>query len=116
MRARRQRWEEDVRRRFRQLVAQVVRAECLLRLRREGEAPDPRLVWMDLGQDTRSGWHHADLFRQHLGLDLIDLVRAGPPGADERSDGELAHVRSDTGGKLVDLIVEWRDTALGGEA
>lgn len=111
-RARRDRWEADVRRRFRILVAQTLRAECLLRLRHDGEAPDPRLVWMDLGQDQLSGWHNAELFREHLALDLTDLLPSGPPGFDERPDRELARVRAQTGQALVDLIVEWRDTAL----
>ncbi len=111
-RARRDRWEADIRRRFRILVAQTVRAECLLRLRHDGEAPDPRLVWMDLGQDQLSGWHNAELFREYLALDLTELLPSGPPGFDERPDRELARVRAQTGQALVDLIVEWRDTAL----
>lgn len=115
LRARRQRWEDDVRRRFRILVAQAVRAECLLRLRRDGEAPDPRLVWMDLGQDQPSGWHHAELFRQHLGIDLGELLPSGPPGADDRNDRTLGRVRADTGGAVVELIMEWKDTAMGEE-
>jgi hypothetical protein len=114
LRARRERWEDDVRRRFRVLVAQAVRAECLLRLRRDGEAPDPRLVWMDLGQDQQTGWGQAELFRQHLALDAGDLLTSGPPGADDRGDRALALVRADTGQALVDLILEWRDMVLGG--
>lgn len=114
LKARRQRWEDDVRRRFRQLVARAVRAESILRLRRDGEAPDPRLVWMDLGQDQLSGWHHAELFRQHLAIDPADLVPTGPPGADDGTDRELSRVRADTGQALVNLILEWRSVALEG--
>jgi hypothetical protein len=114
--ARRQRWDADVRRRFRLLVAQAVPAESELRLRRDGEAPEPRLVWMDLGLDQVSGWHNAELFRQHLGLSLTELLPSVPAGVDERPDRVLARVRADTGQALVDLIVEWRDTALPGRS
>ena len=100
-------------RRFRILVARAVRAECLLRLRRDGEAPDPRLVWMDLGQDQLTGWHNADLFREYLALDLTELLPSGPPGFDERPERELTRVRTQTGQALVELIVEWRDRSLG---
>ena len=61
--ARRKRWEEQIRRRFRALVVQAIRAEQLLRRHSDGEAPDPRLVWLGLGQDVMSGWQHAELRR-----------------------------------------------------
>ena len=77
-------------------------------MRADGEAPDPILTWHAIVYDQPSGWHHADLFRQHLGLDLVDIVPRGGPGADGRSDRELARVRPDTGRELVELIREYR--------
>lgn len=58
---------------------------------------------------------NAELFRQHLAIDLAELVSMGAPGADDRSDGELARFRADTGQALVDLVLEWRSVALEGD-
>lgn len=69
---------------------------------------------MDLGQDQLSGWQHAELFRQHLAIDLAALVPTGAPGADDRNDRELTRVRADTGQALVELILEWRSVAVEG--
>lgn len=106
--ARRERWEADVRRRFRRLVTQAVNAESVLRLRRDEEPPEARLIWLELGQDEHSPWHYGDLFRQHLRVELTDLLSASSTGADSRSDRELARVREETGAVLLKLMEEWR--------
>jgi hypothetical protein len=67
---------------------------------------------MDLSQDSESGWNNADLFRQYLDLDVGDLLPNGGPGADDRSDRELARVRTETGRELVALIHEWMAIAM----
>ena len=105
--ARRERWEHLVRRRLKQLVVRAINAESVIRLRRDGESPDPQLVWMDLTQDAKDGWINADVFRQWLDLELADLLPHGGPGMEDRSDRELAKVRVDTGRELVRLIEEW---------
>ena len=104
---RRERWERQIRQRFRQLVARAINAEAVIRMRRDGEPPDPQLVWMDLTQDTQHGWENADLFRQHLGLEVADLLPRRGPGADDRGDRELGRVRVDAGKQLIDLVHEW---------
>jgi hypothetical protein len=80
-------------------------------MRRDGEVPDPQLVWMDLIQDTKYGWANADPFRQWLDLELASLLPRGGPGADERSDRELLRARVDAGKELVALIKEWMAVA-----
>jgi hypothetical protein len=110
--ARRERWEREIRRRFRRLVLRSINAESIVRVRRDGEAPDPQLVWMDLIQDTKNGWINADPFRLWLDLDLSDILPRGAPGADDRSDRELVKVRVDMGKELVDLIQEWMGVAM----
>lgn len=106
--SRREQWEQRVRQQFRSLVREAVRAEQVVRMRVDGEAPDPTLTWHAIIQDQLSGWHHAELFRQHLGLDLAEVIPRGGPGADDRTDRELGRVRSYTGRELVDLIKEYR--------
>jgi hypothetical protein len=110
--ARRERWERQIRRRFRQLVLRTINAESIARLRRDGETPDPQLIWMDLIQDAKNGWVNADPFRLWLELDLTEILPRGRPGADERSDRELATVRVDAGKELVALIQEWMAVAI----
>jgi superfamily II DNA or RNA helicase len=112
--ARRDQWERDVRQQFRHLVTRAVRAEQQLRLRDDGEAPEASLVWLNLTRDQQSGWQHADLLRQHLGVELADLLPRGGPGADERPSRELVKLRAETGRALVDLILKWREVALPG--
>jgi hypothetical protein len=109
---RRDRWDRRIRQKFRVLVIRAINAESLRRRNRDGEAPDPQLVWMDLSQDSESGWNNADLFRQYLDLDVGDLLPNGGPGADDRSDRELARVRAETGRELVALIHEWMAIAM----
>jgi hypothetical protein len=104
--ARRERWERHIRRRFRRLVASALNAEAVIRLRRDGEPADPQLLWLHLNQDANTGWNNADLFRQHLGLELGEVLpRANP--ADQRSERELARVRPQTGKELLALVKEW---------
>jgi superfamily II DNA or RNA helicase len=110
--ARRERWERGIRRRFRQLVVRAINAEAVIRMRRDGEPPEPQLVWMDLTQDTQHGWENADPFRQWLDLELTDVLPRGGPGADDRGDRELARVRADGGRELVELIQEWMAVAM----
>jgi len=105
--ARRERWERQIRRRFRQLVVKTINAESVVRMRRDGEIPDPQLVWMDLLQDTKHGWINADPFRQWLELELEDILPRGGPSADNRSERELLRARVDAGKELVALIKEW---------
>jgi hypothetical protein len=105
---RRDRWDRRIRQKFRALVIRAINAESMRRRNRDGEVPDPQLVWMDLSQDSDSGWNNADLFRQYLQLDVRDLLPRGGPGADDRSDRDLARVRSDTGRELIALINEWK--------
>lgn len=105
--ARRERWERQVQRRFRQLVFRAVNAEAVIRLRRDGEAPDPQLVWLELTTPGANGWENADAFRQHLDLEIEDLVPRGGAGADERGERELSRVRVEAGRELVDLVMEW---------
>jgi hypothetical protein len=76
-------------------------------MRRDGEIPDPQLVWMDLLQDTKHGWINADPFRQWLELELEDILPRGGPGPDDRSERELLRARVDVGKELVALIKEW---------
>jgi superfamily II DNA or RNA helicase len=109
--ARRERWERQIRRRFRQLVVQTLNAESVARIRRDGEVPDPQLVWMDLIQDTKYGWANADPFRLWLDLELASLLPRGGPAVDNRSDRELAKVRVDAAKELVALIQEWMAVA-----
>lgn len=108
----REKWERDIRDRFRRIVARAVRAEQLLRLHRDGEAPEANLVWLDLINDHLLGWASAESFRQYLEIPPEDLLPRGGPGADDRTDRVLARVRRETNDELVDLIVEWRDVAL----
>jgi superfamily II DNA or RNA helicase len=115
-RARRERWEVQIRRRFRQLVLQTVRAESLLRLRRDGELPDPQLVWMELNQDSKSGWINADPFRLWLEIDLGEILPRGGPGADDRTDRELGNIRTEAGKELLALIQEWMAIAMPGQS
>jgi hypothetical protein len=110
--ARLERWERYVRRRFRRLVVRTINAESVARIRRDGEAPDPQLVWMELIQDTKNGWVNADPFRLWLELDLSDLLPRGGPGVDDRSERDLAKVRVDMGKELVALIQEWMEVAM----
>jgi hypothetical protein len=105
-------WEHGIKRRFRQLVARAVQAEQLLYRHAEGELKDAHLVWAELQGDTRTAWKHADLFRQHLRMEVADLL-PGPPGADDRTDRDLAAVRGSTGKELSTLIEEWKRIALG---
>lgn len=63
---------------------------------------------MDLCQDP-NGWNNGDVFRQWLDVDLADLLPRGGPGADQRTDRELARVRVETASDLIDLIREWMD-------
>jgi hypothetical protein len=53
--ASRQRWERQIRQRFCQLVLAAVRADQSLRMRREGEAPEPNLVWVDSEREPMGG-------------------------------------------------------------
>lgn len=88
-------------------MARAIKAESVIRLRRDGEAPDPNLVWIDLCQSPTGGWPQADLFRQHLDLELGDVIPRGGPGADHRPERELVKVRTDTGKELAELMTEW---------
>jgi hypothetical protein len=54
--ARRREWEGEIGTRFRRLVAQVIRAEQVLRRHGDGEEPSANLVWMDVCQDDSIGW------------------------------------------------------------
>jgi hypothetical protein len=110
-RAQKTKWQADVRRRLRQLVVRAVNAEMSLQLRRDEEAPDMNLVWLELASDTYTGWAYADTFRQHLGMQVSELLPSGPPGADSRGDRELQRVRSDTALELLALIEEWKAVA-----
>jgi Helicase conserved C-terminal domain/SNF2-related domain len=105
---RRQAIETDIRRRFRLLVVNAVRADQLLAQHRDGEAPDPHLVWLALGNDTHSGWSYAEMFRTYLGIELGILLPKGAPGSDERSNRELASVRAHTARELLALVEEWK--------
>jgi hypothetical protein len=105
--ARRERWERQIRRRFRLLVIRTINAEATNRMRHDGESPDPQLLWMELTQDSATGWNNADRFRQYLGLDLVEILPRGGPGVDDRAGRELARVRATTGRELVELIREW---------
>lgn len=107
----RTRWLGGIHRRFRQIVARAVHAEAVRRMRLDGELPEPRLVWMDLTQDPHPGWANADVFRQWLELDVVELLPRGGPGLDQRSDRELVRVRSESGDQLVALIEEWKAVA-----
>ena len=106
--AQRERWQRQIVRRFRTLVTRAIRAEQALRRVDDGEAPDPATVWFSFMTDTASGWSLADLFRQHLGIELTDVLPIGGPGVEQRSMSELRRVRATTGNELLSLIKEWR--------
>lgn len=108
-RSQRGRWDRSVRERFRRLVAQAIRAEALLRLRQDGEEPDPALLWMELTGDQTTQWVSGDPFRQHLGMELAELLPRGGAGADNRPVRELSLVRRETAEQLVALIMEWQE-------
>ena len=61
-------------------------AETVIQRRRDGELPDPQLIWMDLSQYGWQGGVNADLVRLWLDVDLADLLPRAGPGADNRSD------------------------------
>jgi len=103
----RERWLRQIRLRLKRLVAQAIYAEAAIRRRRDGEAPDLHLVWMDLTSNAKDGWENADVFRQWLDLEATELIPHGPPGADDRTDRDLAKIRTETGKALVELIREW---------
>jgi superfamily II DNA or RNA helicase len=113
--ASRERWERQIRQRFRQLVNTAIRADQSLRMRAEGEAPEPNLVWFSFGTGS-DGWQHAERFRAHLRLPLDELLPRGGPGADDRSERDLRRVREQAGRDLVDLVKEWRVVALAPES
>lgn len=104
---RRARIEMRLRHRFRMAVGRSVRAEQLLRLRRDGEAPDPRLVWFDLARPGEPGWQDAESLRELLSMPLDELLPRGGPGADARPARELAAVRAQSGSAIVEIIGEW---------
>ena len=105
--ARRERWHRLLCRRFTLAVNRAIKAEAVLRLRSDGEPPDPQLVWLDLLQDPHQGWVNADLLRQHLEVDLAVLLPKGGPGADDRSDRDLHRVRTASGDEILALAHEW---------
>ena len=105
--ARRERWDRQIRRRFRQLVARAINAEAVIRLRRDGEPADPQLLWFGLNQDANTGWNNADFFRQYLDLELAEILPRPTPNVDQRSERELVRVRAETGNQLLALVKEW---------
>jgi len=71
--ARRERWERQIRRRFRQLVFQTLNAESVARMRRDGEVPDPSSSGWTLSK-TPSTLGQRDPFRLWLDLELASLL------------------------------------------
>lgn len=105
---RRERWDAQVRQRFKELVQQAVCAELEVRARTGSGMVEPRLIWFDLTSDTMTAWRNAANFRLHLGLDLADLLSdAVMHTVDTRSEGTLRAERSRTGTALESLIWEW---------
>jgi hypothetical protein len=63
-----------LRRRFVELVHEMIRSECA-RARANGREALPAIsAWHDLRDDSISGWQYAETFRQRLDLELRDLI------------------------------------------
>ena len=108
----RERWLETIRQRFGDLVRHAVRAEQLLRLRADGEAPEPYLVWLSITGDEQNGqeqngWAEAEAFRDYLGMSIDELLPKGGPGSDARPERELRNLRRSTAEQLVALMEEY---------
>jgi hypothetical protein len=109
---RRLRWERTIRRRFTELARRALSGEMTLKNRVPGNEVSATLAWLDLGTDQDSGWCNAEAFRQHLAMDLIDLLPNEPFVDDGTSDARLRRERVETGSQLVRLIREWSAIAM----
>ena len=102
------RWLAGLRREFTLIVREAVDAVSALNARTGDGYVEPRFVWLDLTGDRATAWRNGDLLRQHLSLDLIELLPKEPHKDDPRSDEDLAAVRASTARRLNELAKEWK--------
>lgn len=97
-----------LRRRFVELVHEMIRSECA-RARLDGRERLPAIsAWHDLRDDLSSGWQYAETFRLNLGLELRELLPEVGDG------GRPTLTRADGYERLRELMHEWRESAGGG--
>jgi len=101
------RWTESIRRDFTRLVRETIAAEIAVARSERGQELEPMAVWLDLRQDTMTGWSYADKFREQLEIPLERLVLGQPISTAQGSVVSLRRRRGETGDQLQKLIREW---------
>jgi len=97
-----------LRRAFIQTVHDAINAESALHGRTGEGFVEPRLLWVDFAGDQSSAWRNADALRQHLGLEVGDILPRAPATDDQRSEHELRSVRAATAQQINQLVKEWK--------